>query len=92
MISFQHLAPPLRLFHGPESLGQIGRELDRLNSKRAVIFCGTSLARQGTLLDVVRGAMGDRCAGVCHTRCVSALKSDAFALKILGTQVCGFRS
>ena len=64
MISFQHLAPPLRLFHGPASLEQIGRELDRVNSKRAVIFCGTSLARQATLLDVVRSAMGDRCAGV----------------------------
>ena len=46
MISFQHIAPPLRLFHGPESLGQLGRELDRVNSKRAVIFCGASLARQ----------------------------------------------
>ena len=64
MISFQHITPPLRLFHGPESLGQLGRELDRVNSKRAVIFCGASLARQGTLLDVVRSAMGDRCAGV----------------------------
>ena len=64
MISFQHLAPPLRLFHGPESLGQLGRELDRLNSKRAVVFCGTSLAREQTLLDVVRSAMGERCAGI----------------------------
>jgi alcohol dehydrogenase class IV len=64
MASFQHIAPPLRLFHGPESLGQLGRELDRVNSKRAVIVCGASLARQDTLLDVVRGAMGDRCAGM----------------------------
>ena len=64
MISFQHITPPLRLFHGPESLGQLGRELDRVNSKRAVIFCGASLARQDTLLDVVRSAMGDRCAGL----------------------------
>lgn len=64
MISFQHITPPLRLFHGPKSLGQLGRELDRLNSKRAVIVCGVSLARQDTLLDVVRGAMGDRCAGL----------------------------
>lgn len=64
MVSFQHITPPLRLFHGPESLGQLGRELDRLNSKRAVIVCGASLARQDTLLDVVRGAMGDRCAGL----------------------------
>ena len=64
MRSFQHITPPLRLFHGPESLGQLGRELDRVNSKRAVIFCGASLTRQGTLLDAVRNAMGDRCAGM----------------------------
>jgi alcohol dehydrogenase len=64
MISFQHITPPLRLFHGPESLGQLGRELDRANSKRAVIFCGASLARQDTLLDVVRSQMDGRCAGV----------------------------
>jgi alcohol dehydrogenase len=64
MISFQHITPPLRLFHGPESLGQLGRELDRANSKRAVIVCGASLGRQDTLLDVVRSQMDGRCAGV----------------------------
>jgi alcohol dehydrogenase len=64
MQSFQHFTPPLRLFHGPESLGQLGRELDRLNSKRAVIVCGGTLARDATLLDAVRSAMGDRCAGL----------------------------
>lgn len=62
--SFQHVTPALRLFHGPDSLGQLGRELERLNSRRAVIFCGASLARQGTLLDLVRAAAGERCAGV----------------------------
>jgi alcohol dehydrogenase len=64
MASFQHVTPPLRLFHGPESLGQLGRELDRVNSSRAVIFCGSSLAREGSLLDRVQLAMGDRCAGI----------------------------
>jgi alcohol dehydrogenase class IV len=63
MISFQHITPPLRLFHGPESLSNLGRELDRVNSTRAVIFCGSSLAREGTLLQRVISAMGDRCAG-----------------------------
>lgn len=62
--SFQHITPPLRLFSGPESLGQLGRELERLNSRRAVLFCGSTLARQGSPLDLVRSAMGDRCAGV----------------------------
>jgi alcohol dehydrogenase class IV len=62
--SFQHITPPLRLFSGPDSLGQLGRELDRLNSRRAVIVCGSSLARGGSPLDLVRSAMGDRCAGL----------------------------
>jgi alcohol dehydrogenase class IV len=63
MISFQHITPPLRLFHGPESLSNLGRELDRVKSTRAVIFCGSSLSREGTLLQRVTSAMGERCAG-----------------------------
>lgn len=62
--SFRHITPPLRLFSGPESLDSLGRELKRLNCQRAVIFCGSSLAREGTLLDLVQSAMGERCAGV----------------------------
>jgi hypothetical protein len=34
----------------------------------------------------------DACCGVRQTRCVCALKSSAFASKMFGTQVCGFRS
>jgi alcohol dehydrogenase class IV len=64
MRSFQHITPPLRLFHGADSLGQIGRELDRLKSRRAVIFCGSSLGREGSPLDLIRSALGERCAGV----------------------------
>ena len=60
----QHIAPPLRLFSGPDCLRQLGRELERLGSRRAVIFCGTSLARAGALLDLIRAATGERCAGV----------------------------
>ena len=63
MPSFQHVTPPLRVFHGPESLGQLGRELARMNCNRAVIFCGSWMA-DGPLLDRVRLALGDRCAGV----------------------------
>jgi len=62
--SFQHIIPPLRFFHGPDSLGLLGRELARFNSTRAVIFCGSSLARERSLLDLLRSGMGDRCAGV----------------------------
>ena len=63
MSSYQHITPPLRLFHGPESLGQMGRELARMNCSRAVIFCGPWMAG-GPLLERVRSALGDRCAGV----------------------------
>lgn len=62
MQSFQHITPPLRLFSGPGSLENLGRELERLNSRRAVVFCGPWA--EGPLLDAVRSGMGDRCAGV----------------------------
>jgi alcohol dehydrogenase class IV len=86
--SFQHIAPPLRLFSGPDSLGQIGRELDRANSRRAVVFCGATLAREGTLLGLVQAAMGDRCAGVfagvrAHSP-VASIETAARELKRLG--------
>jgi len=64
MRSFQHIGTPLRLFCGPDSLGQIGRELDRVGSKRAVVVCGATLARAGSPLDGLRAALGSRCAGV----------------------------
>ena len=40
MQNFQHVTPPLRLFHGPDSLAHLGRELDRIKSQRAVVVCG----------------------------------------------------
>ncbi|HSW15608.1 MAG TPA: iron-containing alcohol dehydrogenase family protein, partial [Ramlibacter sp.] len=63
MPDFQHITPPLRLFHGPESLGQLGRELARMDCQRAVVFCGAWMAH-GPLLERVQAALGDRCAGV----------------------------
>lgn len=62
--TFQHIASPLRLFSGSDSLKHLGRELDRTNSRRAIIFCGSSLARTGALLELVRSEMGERCGGV----------------------------
>src|SRR5688500_15682107 len=62
MRSFQHITPPLRIFHGPDSLGMLGRELERLGSRRAVVFCGPWA--EGPLLDAVQSGIGDRCAGV----------------------------
>jgi hypothetical protein len=52
--SFQHVIPALRLFGSPESLVQLGRKLERLDSRRALIVCGATLARDGSPLDLVR--------------------------------------
>jgi alcohol dehydrogenase class IV len=62
MTPFQHVTPPLRLFYGPDSLQALGKELDRLGSQRAVVFCGRWAA--GPMLESVRASMGDRCAAV----------------------------
>eukprot|EP01041_Mallomonas_annulata_P020078 gene20078-39690_t len=62
--SFRHFAPSLRIFQGFDCLDSIERELERLQSRRAVIFCGSTLAREGSPLDLVRQAMGSRLAAV----------------------------
>jgi alcohol dehydrogenase class IV len=64
MQDFRHIFPPLRIFNGADSLKQLGRELDRLDSRRAVICCGSSLAREASALELIRAEAGDRCAGV----------------------------
>jgi alcohol dehydrogenase len=64
MRSFRHSSPPLRLYQGINSLDMLGRELDRLESRRAVIFCGSTLGRPGSPLELVLAAVGARCAGV----------------------------
>ncbi len=64
MKSFRHLSPPLRIFHGGDSLKQLDRELERVGSHRAVIVCGNSLARQASLLEMIQDEAGGRCAGV----------------------------
>lgn len=63
MPSFTHVAPPLRLFHGPESLKALPGELKRIGARRAVLICGNSLGRS-PLLDRVRSALGEYCAGI----------------------------
>jgi alcohol dehydrogenase len=62
MQSFQHITPPLRLFCGADSLVSLDRELERVGSRRAVVFCGPWA--EGPLLNAVLGAIGDRCAKV----------------------------
>lgn len=62
MRSFEHITPPLRLFTGPQALDRIGRELDRLARRRALVVCGPWA--EGLLLDAVTSALGERVAGI----------------------------
>jgi len=62
MQSYQHVTPPLRLYSGPDSLGHLGRELERLKASRALVVCGPWA--EGPLLDAVMGAAAGRVAGV----------------------------
>ena len=65
MKSFRHFTPPLRIYQGAQSLDFLEGELERAHCKRAVIFCGTTLAASGSPLGLIRQAMGGRLAAVC---------------------------
>jgi alcohol dehydrogenase class IV len=84
-LSFQHFSPPARVICGDDSLAQLGKELARAGCQRAVIVCGASLVREGTLLETVKSAMGERFAGQfsevrAHSP-VSAVEAAATALR-----------
>jgi len=64
MRPFRHPVPALRLHHGPDSLAEVSRELQRLGCQRAVIVCGASLSRDAALMTTLRDALGARGAGV----------------------------
>ncbi len=64
MKGFNHIAAGLRLFCGSDSLKMLPRELDRLKSQRAAVFCGGTVARSPDLLGAVREILGPRCVAV----------------------------
>lgn len=64
MQSFRHIVPALRIFQGADSLGSLGAELERLGSKRALVFCGATLGRDAGIVDLIVSAAQGRCAGV----------------------------
>ena len=64
MRSLRHVTPPLRVYCGADSLQNLAAELDRLDCRRAVVFCGQTLARHADGVRLVSEALGDRCAGV----------------------------
>ncbi len=62
--SLRHVTPPFRVYSGADSLQQLPAELDRLDCRRAVIFCGQTLANHPHGVRIVKDALGARCAGV----------------------------
>jgi alcohol dehydrogenase class IV len=62
--SFRHLAPGSRVFFGEDCLKQLPAELGRVGARRAVVFCGRTLARSTPGLATVQAALGPLCAGV----------------------------
>ena len=83
MPSFQHTTPAVRVYYGPDCLDSLGKELARLERRRAVVFCGPWA--EGPLLDAVLAGMGERCAtvftGVVAHSPVDAVKAAAQELK-----------
>lgn len=64
MASRQHVVPSLRIFDGADCLDQLPRELARLGSRRAAIFCGSTLAQGGSPLEQVERVLGGALAGI----------------------------
>ena len=62
--ALRHVTPPLRVYCGADSLQHLAAELDRLACRRAVVFCGQTLAHHADGVRLVSAALGDRYAGV----------------------------
>jgi len=62
--SLRHVTPPFRVCCGADSLEHLAAELDRLACRRAVVFCGQTLAHHADGVRLVSAALGERCAGV----------------------------
>lgn len=62
-LSYQHVAPELRIFHGVDSLAALKRELDRNGCRRAVVVCGRTVSRTDALVSL-RDSLGVLFAGV----------------------------
>lgn len=65
-LSFQHVAAELRLFHGPDSLTALARELKRCGLGRAVVVSGRSVGKSSAMTRL-RDALGSALVGECST-------------------------
>ena len=63
MLSYQHVASELRVFHGEDSLASLKRELERNKCQRAVVVCGRTISRSDALGSLT-SSLGPLVAGV----------------------------
>lgn len=56
--------PMEKVIFGPGSIGRLAEQVDRLGGRRAFVITGNTLATQTDLVDRVKGALGERFAGV----------------------------
>lgn len=64
MNTLHHISPPFRVHYGDASLERLPDELERLGCRRAVVFCGETIAHRSAALSLVSETLGSRCAGV----------------------------
>jgi alcohol dehydrogenase len=63
LLNIDMVGAPLRLFQGDGCLRKLAKELDRVSSRRAVIFCGRTIASNDTLIRLIRDALQGRLIG-----------------------------
>ncbi len=61
---FRHVAYPVRVHAGDNTISNLRGEMDRLGAHRPFVVCGQSVARRTNLLERVREALGQEPAGV----------------------------
>ena len=62
-LSYQYVAPELRVYHGGDSLAALKRELERNGCRRAAVICGSTISRSPELA-ALRDSLGSLVAGV----------------------------
>ncbi|HXX85398.1 MAG TPA: iron-containing alcohol dehydrogenase family protein [Casimicrobiaceae bacterium] len=65
-LSYQYVAPELRVYHGSDSLVALRRELERNACKRAAVVCGRTVSRSEEL-GMLRESLGSLVVGVSAT-------------------------
>ena len=62
--SFRFVGYPVRVHAGPDAIGRLADEADRLRTQRLLVVCGQSVAEKTDLVARIKSVLGDRVAGV----------------------------